>query len=239
LGLNAVREALENRPGDLERLFIQEGRRASPRLAEVLALAQAQGLAPLERPASFFQRFAPGATQGVAAFLRERKPLSLEEALAKAPAGPTLLLALDHVTDAGNFGALIRSAAAFGLGAVIFPKDRQAPLSPQVLKAASGGAEKAPLVQVVNLASALDALRAKGYWLIGADGAGRETLPDFQFPRESVLALGSEGRGLSPLIAGKMDFTVRIPLLGGMESLNVSVAGAVFMYAFRAFFPAP
>jgi 23S rRNA (guanosine2251-2'-O)-methyltransferase len=169
----------------------------------------------------------------VAAFFPPIKPLPFAEAKAslKEP-GPALLLALDHLEDPHNLGALWRTAAAFGVKGLIAPKDRAAPSSAVAYKVAAGGAEVTPLYEAVNLARALEELKELGFWLVGAEGGQGQSLWEFSFPGRAVLALGSEGRGLSRLVREKMDFLVHVPLAGPIDSLNVSAAGAILMAAY-------
>ncbi|MDR2613425.1 MAG: 23S rRNA (guanosine(2251)-2'-O)-methyltransferase RlmB [Deltaproteobacteria bacterium] len=240
VGINAVAEALEARGAALRRLLVSSARRPSAALAALLERAASLG-APVRRvPPSFFGRFAPSAHQGICAVFDEKAPLDLPEFLESLPAeGPSLLLALDHVEDPGNLGALLRSAWAFGADGAIAPRDRSAGLTPAAAKAAAGGLERIPLARVANLPRALRLLKKEGYWTVGAEAGGAESLAGFEFPERTVLILGGEGRGLGRLVSSLADFRVGIPLCGGAESLNVSAAGAVFMYAFRCRFPSP
>ena len=149
------------------------------------------------------------------------------------PEGPALVLALDRVEDPGNLGALMRSALAFGALGVVTPRDRAASLTQAALKASSGAAEILPLARAVNLRRALEDLKRAGFWLVGADGRGPENLFTFDFPRRAVVVLGSEGRGLGPFIRKICDFLVAVPQMNrAVSSLNVSVAGALFMAEF-------
>jgi 23S rRNA (guanosine2251-2'-O)-methyltransferase len=144
-------------------------------------------------------------------------------------AGASLLLALDQITDPHNLGALLRSADAFGCGGVLVPTARAAPLTEVVAKAACGALERVPVVEA-NLAQALDKLKAQGYWVIGLDGKGHTTLAEAPAYDKTVLVLGSEGAGLRQLVRKKCDHLVRLPMLGQVESLNVSVAGGIALY---------
>jgi 23S rRNA (guanosine2251-2'-O)-methyltransferase len=188
-------------------------------------------------PADFFQRFKDTAHQGIAAYFVETSPKDLEEFLAEVPLSvPSLILALDHIEDPRNLGALLRSAWCFGVRGVIIPKDRSALLGPTAMKASAGGAEHVPVVRVVNLASALDTLKQNGFWTVAACGNAQEKLHSFSFPQKTVLILGSEGKGIKRLIMDKADFRVAIPMVEGADSLNVATAAAIFMYAFRNFY---
>jgi 23S rRNA (guanosine2251-2'-O)-methyltransferase len=238
VGVNAVTEALEARGDSLRRLCVSSSRRPSAAVKLLIAKATALG-APLRRvPPSYFARFAPAAHQGVCAVFDELAPLDLDDFLESLPReGPSLVLALDHIEDPGNLGALVRSAWAFGAHGAVAPRDRSAGITPAAAKAAAGGLEKVPLARAVNLPAALRLLQKRGYWVVGAEASGDADLATFEFPERTALVLGGEGRGLGRLVSSVADFLVRIPLSGGAESLNVSAAGAVFMYAYRSRFP--
>jgi 23S rRNA (guanosine2251-2'-O)-methyltransferase len=143
---------------------------------------------------------------------------------------PACLLLADQVTDPRNFGALVRSADATGVGGVVIPQDRSVSVTAVVAKAAAGATAFVPIARVVNLARALEELQRTGYWIVGLDGAAPRSLFDFSFPDRCALVVGAEGRGLRPLTRTKCDHLISIPMVGGVGSLNVSVAAAVALY---------
>ena len=154
--------------------------------------------------------------------------LSLDE-LASPPGG--VLVMLDQVTDPQNVGAIFRSAAAFGARGIVL-QDRRAPaLGGALAKAAAGAIERVPHARVVNLARALDELADLGWRAIGLAGEAPDALADVLDERPTVLVLGSEGEGLRRLVGEHCDALARIPMPGGFESLNVSNAAAVALYA--------
>jgi 23S rRNA (guanosine2251-2'-O)-methyltransferase len=231
-GLNAVTAALKSRPRACRNLLLADSRGAGPALTDLVNLARAAGLAVRRSPRSALNRLYGREThQGVVAVFDPLDYTGLDDFLAALPSsGPALILALDQVADPGNLGALMRSALAFGAAGVLVPRERTAPLTPAAIRASAGAAESLPLVRVVNLRRALENLQKAAFWLVGAEGGGNQSLFDFNFPDRAVIVLGSEGRGLSPLLQKTCDFLVAIPQRReAVSSLNVSVAGGVLM----------
>lgn len=140
------------------------------------------------------------------------------------------LALLDQVTDPHNVGAILRSAAAFGIGAIVLPKDHASPESAVMAKAACGALELVPLIRVTNLAKAMKELKARDYWLLGMDGAARASVSAAREYENCALVLGAEGKGLRRLTAEHCDLLVKIPMQDAMESLNVSNAAAIAFY---------
>jgi 23S rRNA (guanosine2251-2'-O)-methyltransferase len=227
-GHHAALSFVRARPADVDRVLLS--REAADEVAREI---EAAGL-PIERcdrPA--LERLAGGVPhQGVIALGRPPRECPLEEVLR---AKPDLVLVLDEVTDPRNVGALLRSAEAAGVGAVVLARDRAPQLSPALLKAAAGAAEWLPLVRVVNIARSLEALQDAGYWTIGLAGEASDALYDpGAIPGlPAALVVGSEGGGMRPLVRRACHRLVRIPMLGHLNSLNASVAGAVALFELR------
>ncbi|MHB0977547.1 MAG: 23S rRNA (guanosine(2251)-2'-O)-methyltransferase RlmB [Candidatus Aquicultorales bacterium] len=172
-----------------------------------------------------------GVHQGIVAFVEEFKFRDLSEVLERlGERKSAVMVALDGVTDPHNVGALIRTADCAGVDALILPKRRSASVTATVHKASAGAVEYVPIVQVGNLASAIDRIKEAGFWSYGADASSEVALFGFDFPGKVLLVLGSEGAGLSRLIREKCDGLISIPMKGRVASLNVSVAGALMMY---------
>jgi 23S rRNA (guanosine2251-2'-O)-methyltransferase len=231
-GFHAVAARLRQRPASVRALYLSTARHDA-RARDLVARAQGAGCAVhavddarLEQMAGTPQH------QGVVALVDPGvAPASLDEVL-DALAEPALLLVLDGVTDPHNLGACLRSADAFGAHAVVVPKDRAVGVNATVAKAASGAADTVPVVTVTNLARALREMQERGLWILGAD-AGGESLFDADVGGPVAWVLGAEGAGLRRLTRESCDRIVGIPLAGSVESLNVSVAAGICLYATR------
>jgi len=232
-GLHAVQSILEHAPGRVDALWFAAGR-SDRKLLPLLELARRHGSAVREAArAELDRRAGNGTHQGIVAELLPAAALGEEQlfsdVLARV-AGPALLVLLDGVTDPHNLGACLRSAAAFGADAVIVPRDNAAPLNATVRKAASGAAERVPLIRVANLARCMRRLQESGVWLIGADAGAEQELKALDMRGPIGLVMGAEGGGLRRLTREHCDYLARIPMQGGLESLNVSVATGIFLY---------
>lgn len=231
-GLHPVEEALRARPGDVDHVSIARERRDA-RLDRLVEQCRAAGVRVTTEPREQLARHVrTDMHQGVVAFLRERKLLDLEDLLA-VPAGSTgarFFLALDGIEDPHNLGALLRSADGAGIAGVILPERRTAPLSAVVAKSSAGAMEHVRIARVTNLARALEQMKKQNIWIVGLDERGTPDYTEFDLRRDCCLVLGREGAGLHELIKRSCDFLVRIPMMGSVASLNVSVAGAVVMY---------
>ena len=225
-GVNPVAEQLRRDPRAIRRVLVVRGARG--RAAEIAEAAKRAGLDVVWEDARRLERLAEGVPhQGVVALLASYGYTDWEELVSRKPA---CLVVADQVTDPRNLGAIIRSAEATGVGGVVIPEKRTAPVTAVVTKAAAGATAFVPIARVVNLARALEELKRAGYWIVGLDQGARQTVFDLEFPEFSALVVGSEGSGLRPLTRATCDHLVSIPMLGRVESLNVSVAAAVALY---------
>jgi 23S rRNA (guanosine2251-2'-O)-methyltransferase len=234
-GFQAVREGLRNAERQVHEIWIEE-RKKGCRIDELLALAKARDVPAAFKSREEIESLVPGINhQGIVALAGEFSYVDLEDLVSGSPdpSGFRLLMAADHITDEGNLGALVRTAAFFEVQGLILPRDRSAQVTDRLLKRTSGAYLYLPVTQVVNLGRALDSLRQRGFWIIGAAGDGPESIYDFDWNRDTVLVLGSESRGLSRLVRDRCDELVRIPGKGRVESLNVSVAGGIILSEIR------
>ena len=231
-GLHAVLAALEREPGSVAELWV-DGARHDKRMAAILDLARQAGVRVHRADKAALEKLVGQARhQGVVARVHAPRVYSETElnALLDRLDGPPFLLVLDGVTDPHNLGACLRSADAAGVQAVIAPKDRAASLTATAMKVASGAAQTVPFVQVTNLARCLRDLKARGIWLVGLDGHAEQTLYDTDLKGPLAVVMGAEGQGLRRLSKEHCDFLVTIPMLGTVESLNVSVATGVCLF---------
>ncbi len=225
-GQHPVAAALANPDRPIYRVLATEGA-----LPSIDAAARARRLAVEQAtPERLAQILPPEAPhQGLALSVGELPQRDVAEVGAD-PSARSLVLALDQVSDPRNLGAILRTAAALGVEAVLLPQRRSAELGGACAKAASGALDLLPIVEVVNLARALGELKGRGYWIVGLDGAAPERLEALDLPPRVVLVLGSEGEGLRRLVAESCDHLARLEIDPRMESLNVSVAAGVALY---------
>ena len=244
-GLHAVRVMLQRHPERVTAVRVAE-RRDDPRSREIDELARRSQI-PVQRVDAHVlkQKLGDVAHQGIVADIRPLPPwteddlLTAVQAAAQSSAAP-LILALDGVQDPHNLGACLRTADACGALAVVVPRDRAAHVTPVVRKVAVGAAETTPVVTVTNLVRALKLLKDAGLWVVGADADGEKQAHEIDLKGGLVLVLGAEGAGLRHLTRQTCDWIVRLPQLGAVESLNVSVAAGMLLYeAVRQRAPGP
>jgi 23S rRNA (guanosine2251-2'-O)-methyltransferase len=230
-GFHGVRESLRNECVRIDEIWISEGR-VSARTKEIIFIAGKRGIPVRSKKSEVISSILPNiAHQGIVA-LAEKYEYSVFEQLTELALknkDDALLIAADHITDEGNLGALIRAAVFFGAHGLVLPKKRSAAVSVQVLKRSSGASVYLPVARVVNLSRAMDYLRKKGYWIIGASEKSAESIYQFDWRRDLVLILGNEQRGLSQSIRKRCDQIVKIPALGYVQSLNVGIAAGVIL----------
>ena len=232
-GRHAVLAALANPERRIERLLATDeaARRHAAEIAATCMKAGRTGFSPIiVSREELSQRLPDGAVhQGIAALATPLEEPALDDLLARCPAS-ALVLALDQVTDPHNVGAILRSAAAFGVAGLV-TTERHAPAETGVLaKSASGALEIVPLVRAVNLARALDQLKEAGFWIYGLDEQGDVALGQVDFAGRVCIVLGAEGEGLRRLTAEKCDRLVTIATSQALAALNVSNAGAIVVY---------
>jgi 23S rRNA (guanosine2251-2'-O)-methyltransferase len=241
MGFHAVLARIGRHPDSVVELYVSAGRE-DQRMRTLLAAAEAAGLEPRQVDASRLDALAQShAHQGVVALVEAVALADSLPAVWASFAGrsaPPLVLLLDQVQDPHNLGAAMRSAAAFGADAVVVPRHGSAPRSAVAQKAASGAFETTPFIEVANLAQAIEWLKDHDVWVYGTEMEAETTLfdPTLDAALTGPVAwvLGNEGQGLRRLTRERCDRLVGIPMQGPIESLNVSVAAAVCLYATQA-----
>ncbi|MDI6698326.1 MAG: 23S rRNA (guanosine(2251)-2'-O)-methyltransferase RlmB [Candidatus Saccharicenans sp.] len=224
--LNPIIEFLKSSPGRLNKIFIQK-EKGHYRISEIIRLARENHIplvfAPGEKLDNLYPRH-----QGAVALLAEKEYLDLEDLLVTDK--PAFLVILDEVVDPQNVGAIIRSAEGAGADGLIMQERHSAGLTSTVATVAAGALSHLKVARVTNLARAIERLKEKGLWVVGAAGESKIRWFEFDFTRPLAVVLGSEGYGLRPNIKNKCDALLSLPMLGRVNSLNVSAAAAVFFY---------
>ncbi len=230
-GLHAVRALLTRSPVRIRRLCV-DARRDDGRMRDLLQLAQSAGVHAERLDArQLTARAGEVKHQGVLAEVEPLAPWHEDELLdAVTTAVVPLVLVLDGVQDPHNLGACLRTADSCGALAVVVPKDRSAGMNATVRKVAAGAAETIPLVTVTNLSRALKLLKEAGQWIVGADMNGGELAWQADLAGSRAIVMGGEGDGLRELTRKSCDYLVRLPRLGAIESMNVSVACGMLLY---------
>lgn len=231
-GIHAVQAALDYSPKKINKAWI-DTQRQDKRLMQIIDDLLSLGIEPEKTDRKKLDRFAEGKNhQGIV--IEVEMPAELSESDLKQAVesltGSALLLVLDNVQDPHNLGACLRTADATGVQGVIITKDNATGITPTVCKVASGAAETVPVYQVTNLSRTLRWLKDQGIWIMGAAGAATQTVYQTDLTVPLAVVVGAEGKGLRRLTQEQCDFLVKLPMLGQVESLNLSVATGVLLY---------
>lgn len=231
-GINPIKVLLDQQTPPLKKIIIASGRGGSA-VQSIAETAKKKNIPVEWQPRKFLDDLAGRQDhQGIVGFrnaftyadldtvLKNRNPHYLYD----------LILILDSVVDPQNLGSIIRSAHCLGANGVVIPTDRAASVTPAVIKASAGSAEKLPVSRVTNLSQTIDELKKKGFWVFGADAHDGKNLRDQDFNCSVALVLGSEAKGIRPLLKKKCDFLITIPMAGNFDSFNVAVAAGIIQY---------
>jgi 23S rRNA (guanosine2251-2'-O)-methyltransferase len=200
----------------------------SGRLKEILQLARERDIPIRKEEPSVLDRLANGTLhQGIIAITAALSYADFDSLFKR---DRPLVVVLDGVEDPHNLGAVIRTADACNASGVLVPDRHSAPLSTAVVKASSGASAYVPVVRAKNLVSAIDELKDRGLWIVGVDAAATREWTEFDYTGPTAVVLGGEHRGLRRLVREHCDALVRLPMLGNIASLNVSVAAGVVLY---------
>lgn len=231
IGRNPVLEALKAGRA-IDKLYIRQGA-PEPTLTKIAGMARRAGIPVTEADRRRLDAMADGGNhQGVVAKTTLFSYVTVEDILQKAEeAGEAPFLVLcDRICDPHNLGAILRTASAAGAHGVVISKHDGVGVNATVEKVSVGAASFMPVARVASLPAVMETLQERGVWITGADGKGDRTLFEADLTGPVAVVIGSEGEGMSRLVREKCDFLVRIPMRGQTESLNASVAAALFMY---------
>ena len=233
VGFHAIASRLRQKPDTVSEIYV-DAERSDGRMKDLRATAKQHGIRVIPVDAKRLDGMSGGARhQGVVA---QAQPLDMPKFIEDVLEGlqePPLLLILDGVQDPHNLGACLRVADGAGAHAVIAPKDRSVGLTTAAIKVASGAAESVPYIVVTNLARTMRDLKDRDIWLIGADDSAPESFYKAKLEGAVGMVLGAEGEGLRRLTKDSCDLLVSIPMMGAVDSLNVSVASGVCLYEAR------
>ncbi len=233
-GRNPVKEALENEPERIEKIFVRQS--VKDRDVQIIFDLSSNNRIPVSHvPGSkLYELVGSVNDQGIVALM---------SAIEYHEFGPWLdsldlttypgILLLDELEDPHNVGAILRTAAAAGIDAVLVPKHRQAPINATVFKTSAGTAGRIPIVRVGNLNQSIMKLKDAGFWIGGLEQDGESVLWDLEVDRPLAFVIGSEGSGIRQKTLEHCDYTFAIPMLNRVESLNASVSAALMSYEWR------
>ncbi|MEM8843557.1 MAG: 23S rRNA (guanosine(2251)-2'-O)-methyltransferase RlmB [Pseudomonadota bacterium] len=231
-GIHTVSSLLRWQPERIQSIWVEQNK-CNKRIDQLIEQAKKSGVSIQQTQHNKLDQICESTHhQGIAASCSPTKLLDehdLVENLASF-SEPPLLLILDEVSDPHNLGACLRSADAAGVDAVILPQRHSAPLTPTVHKIASGATVRLKIVRTPNLARFLDQIKKAGVWVYGATGESDHSIYDSNLSHPSAIVMGAEGQGLRRLTQVKCDQLFALPMLGDVESLNVSVATGIFLY---------
>jgi 23S rRNA (guanosine2251-2'-O)-methyltransferase len=225
--INPVIELLKASPRRVNKLMLQKEEGHRP-LGMIVGLAKAHHIPYVFLPKQALDKMSPH-HQGVVAVLSPKDYIPLEAILAAAGSAPFLVL-LDEIEDPQNLGAILRSAEGAGADGIVLPERRAAGLTETVSEVSAGALEHLRVARVPNLARAMESLKERGLWLIGAENGGDGLFFEFDYTQPVAVVLGSEGRGLRSLTRKKCDRILSIPMRGELNSLNVASAASVFFF---------
>jgi 23S rRNA (guanosine2251-2'-O)-methyltransferase len=225
-GINPILEALRARR--VTELRVSE--RAGERIADLLKAAKESGVRVQRVPAADLDRAAKGGVhQGVVAEIDQDARLGVEDLVAQATGAP-LIVVLDGIEDPHNVGAILRTVDAAGATGVVRQSRRAAPLGGAAAKTSAGAVAHVKIAEVVNIARALETLKAAGIWTVGLAGDVAKRYDEIDLTLATALVVGAEGVGLRRLVRERCDWVVSIPMLGHVQSLNVSVATGIALF---------
>lgn len=229
-GIHPVSEAIESRGRAVEYVGVSRERNDG-KLQRVIDLARTNGVAVRFFTRDELQRLAKTSThQGAVAVVAQREYTDIDDILERRRGKHAFILVLDGIEDPHNLGAIIRTADAAGADGVIIPERRAVGVTGTVAKASAGASEWLPIARVTNISRTIEELKRRNVWTVALDERGTQMHDETDFNMDVAVVLGAEGGGVHDLVRKTCDFVVKVPMLGKVPSLNVSVAAAVVMY---------
>ncbi|MGQ9646019.1 MAG: 23S rRNA (guanosine(2251)-2'-O)-methyltransferase RlmB [Thermodesulfobacteriota bacterium] len=231
-GIHPVKEALKSPYLQVEKILVA-AQKPSPSFQSLLDLASQRHIPIVYTRRETVEQMAQGGVhQNIIAIAKEISHVGLQEILSRSKGGPAkaLFLILDAIQDPQNFGSLIRTALGCGANGIIVPKDRAVGITPVVIKASAGATAHLPVAKVTNLARAIVSLQKEGIWVYGAAGDAKDKVYELDLTLDLAIVIGSEGKGIRPLIKKKCDRLFSIPMRGPIASFNAAVAGGMILY---------
>lgn len=231
-GIHPVLEAIKKRPRSFHKIFLKKQFNEGP-VKHIISLAEQSNIKIYYETANNLNRFTSSEQhQGIAAEVEFFPLLDLKSLISKyiKKTDNPFFIILDSIQDPHNFGSIIRSALCSGVQAVIFPKDRAAPLTGTVAKSSAGAIEHIDLCRVINIAATADILKQAGIWIVGTSPDSKKSIYEFDFKIDMALVIGGEEKGIRPLVMKKCDYCLSIPIKNDIDSLNASTAATVVMF---------
>ena len=207
----------------VRKVYLQEGFKDE----KIIFLVRKLNFPVIYKRKSDLDRLASGVHQGIILDVEDFSYCSFDSLSNEED---SFLIILDHLEDPHNLGAIIRTAEAAGVDGIILPKDRGVTVNGTVLKTSAGAIYHLPVCQVVNLHQTIDALKKKGFWIVGTDMTNSQDYREIDYSGKIALIIGNEGTGMSRLVRESCDFIARIPMYGKVNSLNASVAAGIMIY---------
>lgn len=232
-GIHPLSESLRQKGSRIKKIFIAKDK-DTKHVKKILELASEKKIPVFLRGKNELDGLTGGKShQGVIGFCKDYVYATIDDVIAnchKALEGRSLILILDSITDPQNLGSLIRTAHCCGANGVVIPENRAASITDVVMKASAGALQYIPVTMVKNLSIAIEYLKEKGFWIYGADIGLQHSIHQIDYVDHVGVVMGSEGRGIRFLVKKKCDFLFSIPMLGKIESFNVSVASGVILH---------
>ena len=222
-GKNTILEAIKV-DHKIYEIYIQNGTNS-----ELLSLATKKNLKINELDKFNLNKILPPNNQGIGALVEDYKYQSLDTAINIEKHNKVFIM-LDSIEDPHNLGAILRSADAFNVDAIIIPKNRSVKLNSTVAKVSTGAIEHVDVIEVTNLNQTIKILKNNGFWVVGTDAQTTQTIHDIDVDTNLCIVIGNEGKGISRLVKENCDYTVKIPMSGHVNSLNASVSAALVIF---------